>query len=111
MDIFFRQKNFVEGMETIMAKNKDNRIKVLLKEHKELPDDLQKAMTWAIKHWDLVECMCKDPEMTDAEIEALKTRARETKDPILLTLACAAQVFKQQDETNSRTDAPDVLSQ
>ena len=111
MDIFFRQKNFVEGMETIMEKNKDEKVKQLLNELKELPDDLQKAVTWAIRHWDLVECICKESEMTDEEIEACKTKARERKDYISLILACAAQVFKHQNETDSSTDAPDVLSQ
>ena len=107
----FPAKKFCGGNGNNHGKNKDDRIKVLLNELKELPDDLQKAVTWAIKHWDLVECICKESEMTDEEIEACKTKARERNDSILLILACAAQVFKHQDETDSRTDAPDVLSQ
>lgn len=78
-----------------MDKNKNVRIKAILKEIAELPEEMQRAVIWALRHWELVEWLCKEPKMTSEEIEELKMQAKEKKDSLLLVLICAAQAFNE----------------
>ena len=78
-----------------MDKNKNVRIKAILKEIAELPEEMQRAVIWALRHWELVEWLCKEPKMTSEEIEELKMQAKEKKGSLLLVLICAAQAFNE----------------
>lgn len=82
-----------------MERNRKIEIKVVQEEIRKLPEELQKAIIWAINNWELVKCLCNDPEMTYEDIEKLKVSAIGKTDYLLFVLACAAQVFKNSDET------------
>ena len=71
-----------------------------------LPEELQKALNWAIDHWELVEWLCKGSEMTDEEMEREEIKAIKKEDYLLFVLVCAAQVFKD----NSKAVASDCLT-
>lgn len=76
-----------------MAKNKNKKIKAVLEKIAELPEEMQRALGWAVGNWEVVEWLCKEPEMTNKEMEEMKIWAKETKDYFLLVLVCAAQMF------------------
>ena len=76
-----------------MDKSRDEKTEELLREIKTLPEGMQKALIWAIKHWGLVKCLCKDPGLTSEEIEEMKKTSREKEDHLLLVLLFAAQEF------------------
>lgn len=82
-----------------MDKNKNGKIKTLLDEIAELPEEMQRAVIWALRHWELVEWLCKEPKMSSEEIKELKMAAKEKNDCLLFVLVCAAQVFNDSDET------------
>lgn len=82
-----------------MEKNKDERSAKIEEAIKELPEKAQQAMYGIIAHWDLVVEMCKNPEMTNEEIEKYKEEARAKEDYTMLALLCAAQTFNDSDET------------
>ena len=54
------------------------------KEIKELPEKAQRAIYWVVKNYGLVTKICKEPEMTNEEIQACKETAREKDDYIAL---------------------------
>ena len=62
-----------------MDKSRDEKTEELLREIKTLPEGMQKALIWAIKHWGLVKCLCKDPGLTSEEIEEMKKTSREKR--------------------------------
>lgn len=83
----------------MMEKNKDERLAKIEEAIKELPEKAQQAMYGLIAHWDFVIEMCKNPEMTNEEIEKYKEDARAKEDYIMLALLCATQTYNNSDET------------
>lgn len=47
-----------------MEKNKAEGLAKIEAVIKELPEKAQQAIYWTIAHWDFVEEMCKNPELT-----------------------------------------------
>ena len=82
-----------------MDKNKNRKIWAILEEIDKWPKEMQRAMIWALRHWKLVEWLCKEPKMTSEEIDEMIMQAREKKDCLLFVLVCAAQAFNDSDET------------
>lgn len=84
-----------------MDKSKDEE---LTEKIEQLPEEARRAIIWAITHWELVELLCKDAEMTHEEAEKMKIQAIERQDYVLLVLICAAQAFSQNDDNKAPTD-------
>ncbi|WP_027630696.1 hypothetical protein [Ruminiclostridium cellobioparum] len=79
-----------------MMENSKNEYLVKIEEAiKELPNKAQNAIYWIITHFEFVEEMCKNPEMTNEEIEEYKEEAKAKEDYIMLALLCAAQTYKE----------------
>lgn len=68
----------------------------------ELPEKAQKAIYWTIAHWDFVEDLCKNPGLTNEEIEKYKEDARIKEDYIMLALLGVAQTYIKSDETTEQ---------
>ncbi len=82
-----------------MEKNNDEMLGKIEEAIKELPEKAQQAIYWTIAHLDLVKEMCKNPKMTDEEIEKYKEDARAKEDYMMLVLLWAAQTYNNGDET------------
>ncbi len=83
-----------------MNKSKDKELSETIEQ---LPEEARRAIIWAITHWELVELLCKDAEMTHEEAEKMKIRAQKEQDYVLLVLVCAAQAFSQNDDYKEST--------
>lgn len=81
-----------------MDKNRGERIEKIQEEVEKLPEEIQRAIIGALKHWDMVELLCKESKMTDEEIEEMKITAREREDYLLLVFLYAAQAFNNDSE-------------
>ena len=78
-----------------MDQDKNEEIDALLEKISKLPEEAQSAVIWAIRHWELVELLCKEPEATNEELEEMKAEAKKKKDHLLFLLLCAAQIFNE----------------
>ena len=81
-----------------MDKNREQTIQALQEAVERMPEEMQKAIIWAIGHYDIVEQLCKDSGMTNERIEEAKIEAKEKGDYFLLMLLCATQIFNDPDE-------------
>lgn len=82
-----------------MEKRRDERFTIIEETVKELPERAQAAIHWMITHFDIVEALCINSEMTNEEIRRYKEDARQKEDYIMLVLLCAAQVYNSSNET------------
>ncbi len=55
----------------MMENNKEEYLAKIEEAIKKLPEKAQAAICWIINHYDFVEEMCKNPEMTNEEIEKI----------------------------------------
>lgn len=85
-----------------MEKDMDGRLKKIEETIKELPEKAQKAIYWTIAHWNFVEELCKNPGMTNEEIEKWRDDARVKEDYIMLALLGVAQTYINSDETSGQ---------
>lgn len=79
-----------------MEKNRNEELAKLEKELKELPEKMQRAICWVIENFDFAAEMCREPNLTDEEIETYKEIAREKEDYIMLALLCMAEIYKKE---------------
>ena len=84
-----------------MEESMDKRLAALGEAIEELPEKAREAIGWIITHFDIVEEMCGNSEMTDEEIEKQKEDARAKEDYLMFALLCAAQTIKP---TRDQTD-------
>lgn len=82
--------------------DREEKIEALQKEYSKLPLDMKKAISWAIEHWELIEYLCKDSDITDTEIKELKAKAVEENDYVLGMIVCAVEVFNRSDEAKEQ---------
>lgn len=59
-----------------MDKNKSGNFKIIQGKIAELPGETQKAVIWAIVNWELVERICKQSNMTNEEVEKLRSKGQ-----------------------------------
>lgn len=78
----------------MIENNKEEYLAKIEEAIKRLPEKAQAAICWIINHYDFAEEMCKNPEMTNEEIEKFKEDAKAKEDYIMLALLCAAQTYQ-----------------
>lgn len=59
-----------------MDKNKSGNFKIIQQKIAELPEETQRAVIWAIRNWGLVERICKQSNMTNEEVEKLRSKGQ-----------------------------------
>jgi len=90
----------------MMEKNMEYSVTKIEKAIKELPEKAQGVISWVIMHFGFVEELCKNPDMTNEEIEKHKECARAKEDYLTLALLCAMQTYNNDETPEQETDNP-----
>lgn len=77
-----------------MEYNKDELINKIITNMVELPIELQRAFIWVTEHFDFVEAMCRETNMTEEELKRCEEEANKKEDYLSLVLLHAVRFYE-----------------
>ena len=80
-----------------MEKDCKERWAKMEQEIQKLPEEAQRAIGWIVEHFDFVEKLWEQSDMTDEEIQKQKEKATQREDYLALALLCVAQARRKKD--------------
>lgn len=87
-----------------MEYNKDELINKIITNMVELPIELQRAFIWVTEHFDFVEAMCRETNMTEEELKRCEKEANKKEDYLSLVLLHTIRFYENIKDSNKTTN-------